>query len=127
MLTGSFMVYLNPVTCPVISLVAGRGKRQQVVEPLPHFFHPGASLWLFLRNRLPLFNWKRDDLQRRFRRLGGCVSPAIGGRVKTSLSSGFLNTIDIWCIIKLALYSPIVTFLTKSYFTDKSLVRMSTK
>ena len=48
--TASLMLCTKPVTWPETVLVDGRAKGQQEEEPLPHFFHPGAFLWLFLRN-----------------------------------------------------------------------------
>ena len=52
-----------------------------MVDPLPHFFQPGADLCAFLVERSPLLTTESVDLQSFFL--------AIGGFGKVSLSSGF--------------------------------------
>ena len=51
-------------------LVGGRAYGQQVVEPFPHFLHPGADLWEFLVNLSPLLIVGKLDLHINFLKLG---------------------------------------------------------
>ena len=69
--------------------MGGRVQGQQVVDPFPHFLHPGADLWAFLVNLSALLTMLRVDLQSIFLKLGGCLRAAIGGLGKVVFSSGF--------------------------------------
>ena len=74
-------------------------KGQHVAVPLPHFFQPGAFFLHVLENLSSLEVGYSFDRHKSFLRLGGCLNAAMGASVNTGLSSGFLNNIDLKCLL----------------------------
>ena len=86
------MMCLYPFTCPTTSLLAGNVKGQ-MWHGFPHFFQPGAFLWV------PLLTGGSLEEHNILLIFLGCLSAGMGGAGKISFKFSFFLSIPLKCFL----------------------------
>ena len=96
---GCLISCVKFVFCDVTFNVEGRVK-WQITQLFSHFSSQVQISDIFLkfvdsRNRIKRISADQSSI------IAGCIKATIGGSWKVCLSSGFRNSIDLWCLLKI--------------------------